>query len=365
MNKNILGLILLATVLACTSLAFLMLWRFDTPEESEPEPGPEPAENTTCRDSFPNCQTCAIQKQYSDQLTYICQTCSSGFYKLNGCFKICQQNNTSISYNNWSITCEDSNSNLSPESDQTYECKFTTQNHTCYDIPSEEFNGSDGYYDNYSTGTVLDFRSQQIHTTLIAYSKYAFDGADKKKVTRINLAENAISELTEYAFSGFTSVTSLVLYLNKVQFISENSFYGLDTLKILYLYKNEIQSLEGNPFKHLVNLDSLPLYLNQIYLIETTVFQPLKQLTYLQLAENALGSLYFNQTLEDETFDSLGKLRALAMEKNQLNFIQSRLFQNLYSIEAIDISGNNCTMSDYACGFRKSNYETLKDCSCQ
>ena len=59
------------------------------------------------------------------------------------------------------------------------------------------------YDDGYSVGTKLYLKDED----LVSYNKHAFNGADKRGVTRIDLAENKLTHLTENAFQGFDQVT--------------------------------------------------------------------------------------------------------------------------------------------------------------
>ena len=325
---------------------------FTTLEPTTLEPTTlEPRSTTTippmeqyCPSLFKNCEICKISDKYNNKAIIECDTCYSGFYELNGCFRQCNQE----IYKDWQVTCE-TNSTID------FECKFALPDGSCLEF-SRIFNSNYQYDDGYSVGTRLDFKYKNISS----YNSRAFDGADKRGVTRIDMAENRLTSLTDYAFSGFDRVTSLVFFLNNITHISEHSFHGLDRLKVIFLYKNNIKTLSGTPFQGLNQLVSLPLYTNDISSVGENVFSGLKNLKIIYLQENKI-----NGTLPETVFDDLESLEALALDHNEMNVIPKRLFENLYSITAIDLSYNNCTVDPYLCfGWHRSNYQSLKECHC-
>ena len=72
-----------------------------------------------------------------------------------------------------------------------------------------------------------------------------------------------------------------------------------------------------------------------------------------------------NVTLPETVFDDLEKLEALSLDHNELSVIPTRLWQNLYSITAIDLSYNDCKVDPSVCfGWHRSTYDVLKECHC-
>ena len=78
-------------------------------------------------------------------------------------------------------------------------------------------------------------------------------------LTAIQLYNNRISDIAEYAFVAVPTVTEIYLSYNELQVITEHMFAGLTSLEMLELYDNEIHTIELNSFSDTTALTTLDL----------------------------------------------------------------------------------------------------------
>ncbi|XP_025917125.1 slit homolog 3 protein [Apteryx rowi] len=107
-----------------------------------------------------------------------------------------------------------------------------------------------------------------------------------KKLKRIDISKNQISDIAPDAFKGLKSLISLVLYGNKITEIPQGLFDDLVSLQLLLLNANKINCLRVNTFQGLHNLKLLSLYDNKLQTISKGLFAPLRSIQTLHLAQN-------------------------------------------------------------------------------
>ncbi|XP_078449077.1 slit homolog 2 protein-like isoform X1 [Lampetra planeri] len=107
-----------------------------------------------------------------------------------------------------------------------------------------------------------------------------------KKLRRIDLSNNQITEIAADAFQGLRFLNSLVLYGNKITDLPKGLFSGLYSLQLLLLNANKITCIRVDAFQDLQNLQLLSLYDNKLQTLGKGTFTPLRQVKTLHLAQN-------------------------------------------------------------------------------
>ncbi|XP_010148143.1 PREDICTED: slit homolog 1 protein-like, partial [Eurypyga helias] len=109
-----------------------------------------------------------------------------------------------------------------------------------------------------------------------------------KKLRRIDLSNNQISEIAPDAFQGLRSLNSrrVVLYGNKITDLPKGVFGGLFALQLLLLNANKINCVRADAFQDLQNLSLLSLYDNKIQSLAKGTFTSLRAIQTLHLAQN-------------------------------------------------------------------------------
>ena len=77
------------------------------------------------------------------------------------------------------------------------------------------------------------------------------------KLTKLDLADNRISELSVNVFQHLSSLTSLDLSLNLIYNLKEDSFSPLNSLQTLNLNRNPFKTINSKAFQGLNNLQRL------------------------------------------------------------------------------------------------------------
>ncbi|XP_062864239.1 slit homolog 2 protein [Trichomycterus rosablanca] len=130
--------------------------------------------------------------------------------------------------------------------------------------------------------TITEIRLEQNSIKIIppgAFTPY-------KRLRRIDLSNNQISEMAADSFQGLRSLNSLVLYGNKVTELPKGLFDGLFSLQLLLLNANKINCLRVDAFQDLQNLNLLSLYDNKLQTIAKGTFSSLRAIQTLHLAQN-------------------------------------------------------------------------------
>lgn len=224
---------------------------------------------------------------------------------------------------------------------------------------------------------------------------------DLRNLESINLNNNSFTSLSQIPFCEIKSLKSLYIQNNNVAALSSNSFSCLKKLQSLYLDNNTIEfvnssfaalvyikdlslsfngiptiedtmanlkylrhlNLEGNKlsyinkqnFSNLKNLEILNLKSNDLVRIEKDAFKHLTSLVKLNLMNNKLSWLMLNNlpNLEEidlsnnklhittlENLQNLTSIKRLIMADNNVQIIHGNVFEDLSTLEVIDLSHN-------------------------
>uniref|UniRef100_A0A3P8V453 Slit homolog 2 (Drosophila) n=1 Tax=Cynoglossus semilaevis TaxID=244447 RepID=A0A3P8V453_CYNSE len=191
-----------------------------------------------------------------------------------------------------------------------------------------------------------------------------------KKLRRIDLSNNQISELAADAFQGLRSLNSLVLYGNKITEISKGLFEGLFSLQLLLLNANKIACLRVDAFQDLHNLNLLSLYDNKLQTIAKGTFSSLRAIQTLHLAQNPFicdcHLKWLADYLQDNPIETSGARctspRRLANKR--IGQIKSKKFRCSGTEDYRSKLGGDC-FADLACPEKCRCEGTTVDCSNQ
>ena len=146
-----------------------------------------------------------------------------------------------------------------------------------------------------------------------------------------------ISTVQAGAFEG-VKVKRIVLSRLGVKTIESGAFSHLgDVLEKLDLSFNQIETVPDDVFVGLVRLKRLSLYTNKLRTLTPTVFRDLIELKELVLGVNRLP------TLSPSVFRHLAKLEVLVLVTNKLETITDDAFVGLQSLRNLHLANNNMT----------------------
>ncbi|KAF8790032.1 Insulin-like growth factor-binding protein like [Argiope bruennichi] len=175
----------------------------------------------------------------------------------------------------------------------------------------------------------LDFDSNLIESV----ESYALYGL---LITSLNLQNNQIALLTEYAFGGLeNTLEELILINNKLKQFPLNALRRLRNLKTLRLVWNEIEDIPDDGFTRFTSLQRVDLSSNKIKMLDERSFVTMPRLTSLSLYMNRLT------TLNDTVFVYLRELESLDVSHNSLTSLAGRAFSHVKKLRTIDLSFNH------------------------
>ncbi|KAL2085623.1 hypothetical protein ACEWY4_018943 [Coilia grayii] len=162
------------------------------------------------------------------------------------------------------------------------------------------------------------------------------DDANRKRPVKIMSTDASMQLFTR------DGLAYIRLYVKKSFTNWQNSFpsdWGalsrLSTLQWLLLGQNQIQSLDEQAFLGLRRLKELELSANQLRLLPNRTFRPLRNLRLLDLSSNQLSALSSSQ------FCGLRKLVVLRLRGNLLASVPVRVFQDLRKLQRLDLGEND------------------------
>ena len=214
---------------------------------------------------------------------------------------------------------------------------------------------------------------------------------DLPSIDTINLSENKLTEIKEFTFQSLINLQMLQLEMNQLTSVDQNAFIGMRNLERLILSKNSIPSFETGTFDYLTRLETLKVDNNKLHHFQIGLLKRLPKLKYLSFENSKMTNLSdflqcgvdANQQLQmntpfilDASFNSVYQLTGLNrhfpflfncyLQNNSLSrlevsdFIElrflykldlsfnqleslddERIFENLKSIEKINLSNNN------------------------
>uniref|UniRef100_A0A336MLY2 CSON003104 protein n=1 Tax=Culicoides sonorensis TaxID=179676 RepID=A0A336MLY2_CULSO len=195
----------------------------------------------------------------------------------------------------------------------------------------------------------------------------------------LDLSNNLIWDTQSFKNIGY-SLRVLYLNNNNITQLANHAFGDLNMLEILNLANNSIHSLRRRSFQGLSNLQELDLSMNEIEMLQIEQFSNLGKLRVLNLSYNKLRTIpknaFYNTRIErlDLSFNNIGlfpvgalseigfTLRALDIQNNQIESIDSTMFQNTQFLLDLNLASNQIKiLSDNA--FASLNNLTFLDLS--
>ncbi len=176
-----------------------------------------------------------------------------------------------------------------------------------------------------------------------------------KKIKNFNFSDKLLEQIDKYAFKDFKFLKILNLSNNFIKSIDANLFGDLHHLNSLNLSNNKLVNITINTFNGLTRLNLLDLSFNQLksFEVNNSGLMKLKclylnnnQLTSIKIIQNLINleSLYLDDNyIEIYCFNGLFKLKWLTMQNNQIKSINLDSFQDLNSLEYLDLSFNFIT----------------------
>lgn len=134
---------------------------------------------------------------------------------------------------------------------------------------------------------------------------------------------------------GASGLLRLSLANNSLTGIEPDSFDDCEYLVDLDLSHNKIDSIRKNTFERTSTLRNLSLMSN--LLSEMPDFYGSEALEYLSIADNLL------ETVNNESFADLVKLRIIDLSNNKIGSVQAGAFAKLNLLEILDLSNNRLT----------------------
>uniref|UniRef100_A0A3Q4MSU5 Slit homolog 3 (Drosophila) n=1 Tax=Neolamprologus brichardi TaxID=32507 RepID=A0A3Q4MSU5_NEOBR len=127
-------------------------------------------------------------------------------------------------------------------------------------------------------------------------------------IVEIRLEQNLIKSVPAGAFSAYKKLKRIDLSKNQISDIAADAFSGLRSLTSLapvqLLNANKINCLRVNTFQDLQNLNLLSLYDNKLQTISKGLFAPLRSIKTLHLAQNPFMCDCHLKWLADYLFDN-------------------------------------------------------------
>jgi Leucine-rich repeat (LRR) protein len=176
----------------------------------------------------------------------------------------------------------------------------------------------------------LDFSGNKIIIDDTTFSKWQVFFLNS-----INLSNNNIKELINFAFTGLTQLEDLDLSRNIISYIDTTAFDATVNLSYLWLTNNNLTEIPGSTFSLLENLRHLDLSNNTINVIQPETFQRNMELEWLSLANNILT------TIHPAMFRNQSNLSFLDLSGNKIKHIKERIFYFNTKLESLFLGNND------------------------
>lgn len=156
-----------------------------------------------------------------------------------------------------------------------------------------------------------------------------------KKLKKIWLDKNEISELAENSFMGASGTLKvLVMNGNVLKNINEKALASLVHLTNLDLEDNKLEILKKNVLAPLTDIKEINLKGNQIKTIESRAFEKNIGLELLNLSDNKI------EKLANDIFKNLDKLAMIHLQRNEIASVSDKLFEDCKNLIEIRLDGN-------------------------
>lgn len=174
------------------------------------------------------------------------------------------------------------------------------------------------------------------HNKIGSISNWTFSGLTS--LTVLNMRGNFLDELSASVFATLPKLEELNLGQNRITRIDPKAFEGLRSLRVLYLDDNTLTSVPSPSFVNLPALAELFLGINSFTSIARGSFENLRGLNRLDLR----GAALFN--ISQETFLGLENVRVLDLSDNRLHRIPTTELSTLTRLEDLSLGQNEITI---------------------
>ncbi|KAK7930466.1 hypothetical protein WMY93_006861 [Mugilogobius chulae] len=174
------------------------------------------------------------------------------------------------------------------------------------------------------------------------------------RLQSLDLSQNQISHIDDFAFSHLSVLTKLVLKCNRLTHLTNDMFQGLSNLTVLNLEENNLRHISKFVFAPLRKLQTLSNSLTALapdalqmlthlselsigYNFQTRIpltIRNMSSLTFLSLVYSDISRLYC------EDFAGLRMLTDLLLSHNKLVELHSCAFRDLHNLKTLDVSSN-------------------------
>ncbi|XP_021706674.1 relaxin receptor 2 [Aedes aegypti] len=179
----------------------------------------------------------------------------------------------------------------------------------------------------------------------------------------LHLDQNKLKSLPDIFFPPNTWLHILILSGNQITKLTAGNFANLDFLEELDLRDNLIESLEAEVLRPLRNLDKLYLNNNKLTKLDLGMIPILASLRTLSLARNQIRTisvgalnlpklehLYLSENrlrmVANNTFSKLPNLLGLFLNDNEISHFQLGSFAGINNLTTMNLQGNKFTRID-------------------
>ncbi|KAH9496093.1 hypothetical protein Btru_012709 [Bulinus truncatus] len=170
--------------------------------------------------------------------------------------------------------------------------------------------------------------------------------ADDSKMLTLSLSSNNISRLEAYTFSRLKSLTNLSLGMNQIAELRSFTFVGLRQLTSLNLEHNPLTKIEDRAFSSLFRVQTLKMsnINSNATEMSSNVFRDLSALRNLDIeaSPSVVGILFKSEIM----LRSLHGLSQLNLKNNGFKTLSTDVKNSLFSLEQIQLSGNQWECDD-------------------
>ncbi|XP_024085670.1 carboxypeptidase N subunit 2-like isoform X2 [Cimex lectularius] len=171
------------------------------------------------------------------------------------------------------------------------------------------------------------------HSNLPAIGKHTFWGV--KKLQRLTLTNNNISQVLDYNFRGLANLIELNLDHNRIESMGSGTFCHLPELKKLTLSNNHLKELSPRLFLKLGKLSFLDLSYNNLGHLDPGVFKDVQDLVVLHCRGCAL------RTINPQIYSILSSLEDLDIGDNEFKYLDPYIFRDLKKLRTLLMDGNH------------------------
>ncbi|XP_075054674.1 transforming growth factor beta activator LRRC32 [Mixophyes fleayi] len=221
---------------------------------------------------------------------------------------------------------------------------------------------------------ISEFNLRQLHSLNLSKNSiqtfHTSESEEEYNLKYVDLSDNKLGHFP--VFPSVNNIISLNLSMNLIRFRENTSHEELEWM--------EEEGVRNTGMVSLLTLIHLDLSYNNINFIPEDFFATMPMLQFLNLSKNCLEFISFADPIKLNSLeyldlsanslqnislasDSLWSLRALYLQNNQLQVVDSRVFQGLSSIATLHLQNNNVAL----CGmnFEEANHGPEKDgCIC-